>query len=151
MLTKLRICWVALGTILLSLGQQAALAQASKHPLNSLSAAEMKAVVAILKTKQLINQDSRFATMNLHEPPKPAVWNWKPGVPLPNRAAFVVVKQGPQVFEGIVDVTARKVAFWQPVKGVQPGILNEEYELARAWLALTQSGRRQCASGASKT
>jgi len=131
MLTKLRICWVALGTILLSLGQQAALAQASKHPLNSLSAAEMKAVVAILKTKQLINQDSRFATMSLHEPPKSAVWSWKPGVPLPNRAAFVVVKQGPQVFEGIVDVTARKVDFWQAVKGVQPGILNEEYELAR--------------------
>ena len=99
MLTKLRICWVALGTILLSLGQQAALGQASKHPLNSLSAAEMKAVVAILKTKQLINQDSRFATMSLHEPPKPVIWNWKPGVSLPNRAAFVVVKQGPQALK----------------------------------------------------
>ncbi len=117
--------------LLLMVNQPVTPAQQLKHPLDALSQAEITASVETLKAKGLIKADSRFATIHLHEPPKAAVWNWKPGTALPGRKAFVVVKQGSQIFEGIVDIAAKNVASWQEVKGVQPGILAEEYELAR--------------------
>lgn len=120
-----------LAGILLLLTQQVTSAQQPKHPLDALSEVEITAVVETLKKKGLVKENSRFATINLHEPDKAAVWNWKPGTPIPSREAFTVVKQGPRIFESVVDVAAKHVVSWQEVKGVQPGILAEEYELAR--------------------
>jgi primary-amine oxidase len=117
--------------LLLLVTQQVTSAQQLKHPLDALSEAEITASVETLKAKGLVKEDSRFATIHLDEPLKEAVWNWKPGTALPGRKAFVGVKQGPQIFEGIVDIAAKSVVSWQEVKGVQPGILAEEYELAR--------------------
>jgi len=122
------VCLVLLATQQITSAQQS---QELKHPLDSLSEPEIRAVVATLKAKELVKDNSRFATLHLHEPPKAAVWNWQPGAPMPERQAFVVVKQGPRIFEGIVDIPAKNVVSWQEVKGVQPGILSEEYELAR--------------------
>ncbi len=122
------VCLILLATQQITSAQQS---QQSKHPLDNLSGTEIKTVVATLKTQGLVTDNSRFATLHLHEPPKAAVWNWQPGAPMPERQAFVVVKQGPQIFEGIVDIAARNVSSWQEIKGVQPGILAEEYELAR--------------------
>lgn len=111
--------------------QEFTLAYESKHPLDSLSAQEITTVVETLKIKGLIKENSRFATINLHEPPKQAVWNWKQGNSIPQRNGFVVVKQDSQVFEGVVSLTARNVLSWQEVKGVQPAYLDEEYNTAR--------------------
>jgi primary-amine oxidase len=117
--------------LLLLVTQQVTSAQPSKHPLDALSEEEIRAAVETLKEKGLVKEDSRFATMNLHEPPKEEIWNWKPSVPIPGREAFVVVKQGLKVFEGVVDLATKNVVSWQEVKDAQPGILAEEYELAR--------------------
>lgn len=117
--------------LLLLVTQPVAPAQQTKHPLDALSAAEITAAVGTLKAKELVEAGSRFATIHLHEPAKAAVWNWQAGTAIPSRQAFVVVKQGSQIFEGIVDIAAKSIASWQEVKDVQPGILETEYELAR--------------------
>jgi primary-amine oxidase len=39
---------------------------------------------------------------------------------------LVVVKQGPETFEAIVDINARKLASWREIQGVQPNLMDEE-------------------------
>jgi primary-amine oxidase len=65
--------------------------------------------------------------MQLHEPPKEEVLAWKPGQTM-RREAFVVVKQGAQTFEAVVDVNGKKLVSWTEVKGVQPNLTGWEEE-----------------------
>ena len=46
------------------------------------------------------------------------------------RSAFAVIKDGPRTYEAVVDLDAKKVSDWREVKGVQPGILMDEWALA---------------------
>jgi primary-amine oxidase len=102
-------------------------AQTAKHPLDGLSIQEHWAALQILRTAGKVNPDTRFPMMQLKEPPKPEVLAWKPGQPI-RREAFVVVKQGPQTFEAVVDLTAKKLLSWTEIKGVQPPFTDEELD-----------------------
>ncbi|WP_218080176.1 copper amine oxidase [Anthocerotibacter panamensis] len=106
-------------------------AQAVTHPLDALSAKEITATVAVLKASGKVDKESRFAAIMLKEPAKATVWKWQPGQPLAGRQAFVAVKKGPKAFEAIVDLTARKVTDWKEIEGVQPVVVEEEYEMAK--------------------
>src|SRR3712207_9188853 len=77
--------------------------QQPQHPLDELGQAEVERIVATLKSAGKVNDASSFATIRLSPPAKVDVWNWKPGEPPKSRDAFVVVKQGRQVFEGAVN------------------------------------------------
>jgi len=39
-----------------------------------------------------------------------------------------VVKQGPSTFEGVVDVSGKKLISWKEIKGVQPNLTGDEEE-----------------------
>src|SRR3712207_9485388 len=71
------------------------------------------------------SEGARFALLTLEEPPKAEVLAWRPGRPF-GRKAFAVVKDGPKVFEAVVDLDARRVASLEEVAGAQPGVLDEE-------------------------
>ena len=77
-----------------------------RHPLDALTAGEYWAVFETMKASDKLDAASRYAGINLHEPPKAEVLRWKPGEPF-RREALAIVKQGRRTFEAVVDVTAR--------------------------------------------
>src|ERR1700722_15092180 len=100
------------------------------HPMDGLTAPELAASVKALVAAGHADENSRYCMLTLNEPPKAEVLGWKPGDVLP-REAFAVVKNGPLTFEAVVDVSAGAVKSWKPVKGVQPGVLIDEWTTAQ--------------------
>src|SRR5262245_27812506 len=120
---SLLILWVAVSV-------QTLKAQPVNHPMDPLTAEEYAAAVALLKMANHVNDDSRYPMITLHEPVKSKVLQWKPGDPVP-RAAFMIVKHGPQTFEAVVNLTDAQVLSWKEVKGIQPGVLMQEWTSAQ--------------------
>lgn len=104
-----------------------ALAEAPRHPLDALTQEEYWAVYETMKASGKLDDQSRYAGINLHEPPKAEVLAWKPGLPF-RREALASIKQGRQTFEAVVDVTNRKLVSWKEIKGVEPVLIADETE-----------------------
>ena len=107
---------------LLLLASNVAAATAAPHPLDPMSQAELTSVVSVLKGAGHVDDNTRFVFLSLREPDKAAVLKWQPGE-TPKREAFVMIKQGSQAFEAIVDLTQAKLVSWKEIKGVQPALL----------------------------
>ncbi|MEO0532491.1 MAG: tyramine oxidase [Cyanobacteria bacterium P01_A01_bin.123] len=99
---------------------------AASHPMDALSPAEYKTALGILKDEGLVNEDSRYPFIQLQPPPKAAMLDWQPGEPF-ERSAFAMVKQGPEVYEAVVNLTRREVSRWEAIADVQAGILLSEW------------------------
>src|SRR5262245_19548906 len=99
------------------------------HPLEPLSADELRAAVDIVQRMQNLDGRALFETVALHEPDKVTVRNFVPGEAF-TREAFVVVLDRTQqrTYEGIVSLTESRVRSWRHVPGVQPRILAPEME-----------------------
>jgi primary-amine oxidase len=104
--------------------------EAVSHPLDPLSADEIRDTVSVLRDAGLTNTDTLYALIDLAEPPKAEVLAWHPGA-LAGRAAFVVARQNRTVYEGVVDLRTNRVARWQAIAGLQPGIVLAEWETAQ--------------------
>jgi len=115
--------------VLLAMWASPARAQRVKHPLDGLSAPEYWAVYEALQASGKVDSKTRFPLIQLKEPPKQEVLAWSPGLPM-RREARVVVKEGPQTFEAVVDVSGKKLISWTEVKGVQPNLTQDEEEEA---------------------
>lgn len=98
-----------------------------RHPLDPMSWAEHWIVLEVLRDKGHLDADTRFSMVNLREPAKQAVLDWKPGQTMP-RAAFALVRQETRTFEALVDLNNRALVSWQEMQGVQPNWLSEEFE-----------------------
>jgi primary-amine oxidase len=120
--------------------------EAPRHPLDPLSAAEIRATTEALAAARHTDSESRFPWITLVEPAKADVLAWSAGKPFARRA-LAVVKQGPRTFEGVVDVDAKKVVSWKEIEGVQPSILLEEFlavtDIVKAAPAWQQAMRRR--------
>jgi primary-amine oxidase len=99
----------------------------ASHPLDPLTWQEHFAVLEVLQAAGRLNADTQVARVAVKEPDKAKVWAWRPGTAVP-RAAEVVVRQGTGVFEGVVDLDARRVASWTERPGAHamwlPGDFN---------------------------
>src|SRR5690348_6473136 len=104
-----------------------AAAQAPRHPLDGLTAPELWTSYEALQASGKVNPKTRYPLVQLKEPPKAEVLAWKPGQPM-HRATRVVVKQGPQTYEAIVDLDSKKLISFTEIKGVQPNLTGEEEE-----------------------
>jgi primary-amine oxidase len=102
-------------------------AQAPAHPLDALSASEYWTVFEVLKGSGKVDAKSRYASINLQEPPKAEILNWTKGQPF-RREALAVVKQGPATLEAVVDVAARKLLAWRKVEGALANMTRDEFE-----------------------
>src|SRR5262249_17903684 len=100
------------------------------HPLDPLSAKEITTAVAVLREAGEIDAETRFALIDLDEPPKADVLAWKPAQPFA-RKAFIVARRGRTVYEAVVDLVARKLERWEAVPNVQSAILAEEWKEAQ--------------------
>ena len=112
---------------ILAIAAPCLLAEAARHPLDALTFQEYWAVFETMKASGKLTAASRFAGIELHEPPKSEVLHWKSGEPF-RREALAIVKQGRRTFEAVVDVAARKIISWKEIKGVEPVLITDETE-----------------------
>src|SRR5688572_19653602 len=100
------------------------------HPLDPLTAAELEVAAAVVSGAPQFPVGANFATLVLKEPAKSDVLAFTEGAPIA-RQAFAVVLDRPRnrVFEAVVDVTASRMISWSEVKGVQPAVLESEYDV----------------------
>ena len=117
-----------LGCFLSSVTGQAAVDPAS-HPFDGLTAAELATVKQVLEAAGRINENSRFVMVNLAEPDKDQVLDWKPEDELSRRAAAVVFQDG-VVSEAVVDLRQEGVVSWETVPDVKPPMLDEDFLVA---------------------
>ena len=104
-------------------------AAAERHPLDPLTAEEIAAAGKVLRAAPECPADALFATIVLKEPSKNDVLRYKPGAPM-GRQAFAVILDRPRnrTFEAVVDLNTSRLVTWTEVKGVQPVVLEAEYD-----------------------
>ncbi len=102
------------------------------HPLDPLSKEEITATVEVLKANSKVNQESRFSTIVLKEPPKTEVLNYKAGNAF-RREAFAVIyeRAANKTFEATVDLNKKSLISWKEIAGVQPTFLIEDFLLTQ--------------------
>ncbi len=122
-----RLAFIVVAMVAATLTSQQSRAQSAQHPLDGLTASEIWTAYDVLQTSHKVDDDTRFPMVQLKEPPKEEVVAWKPGQPI-RREALVVVKQGAQTFEAVVDVRGKKLVSWTELKGVWPNMPHEEEE-----------------------
>ena len=122
----LLICTSVLSTVL-SAWQPAV--PAERHPLDPLTAAEIDAAGAILSAAPQFPAGALFATIVLKEPPKRDVLAYAPGAPIVRQAFAVILdRRGNRTFEAVVDLGTSRIVSWTAIAGVQPVVLEAEYE-----------------------
>ncbi|HEY5077533.1 MAG TPA: hypothetical protein VIJ48_08530, partial [Acidimicrobiia bacterium] len=97
------------------------------HPLEMLTAEEVKRAVATLRDSGRLPEGALFASVVLHEPAKDVLAQWKPGDRVERRVRAVIVP-GPEcgVVEAIVDLGAGVIEAWEELSAVRPTLLMHE-------------------------
>lgn len=100
-----------------------------QHPLDPLTADEIKTAASLITALPQFPAGSLFSTIVLKEPLKREVLNYRPGVPV-SRQAFAVIldRKGNRTFEAVVDVKTPRLISWSLIKGVQPLVMESEFE-----------------------
>ena len=107
------------------------------HPLEPLTAAEVRFAVAALRDSGKVTPTTRFVSVSLKEPPKAFVHAFAGGDVGP-RSAFTVLfdNAANACYEATVSLADRAVVGWTHVPGVQPTMTtDEQVECERAVLA----------------
>ncbi len=102
--------------------------EAACHPLDPLSAAEIRQAAGIVRGDGRATPTMRFVSVSLHEPPKSELPAGRPGQ-APRREAFVVALDPHEhmTYEMVVSLTAGSVLSWQPVPGARAPVTLGEY------------------------
>jgi len=97
------------------------------HPLDPLSADEIRAAVSILRSQGGLGPATRFVMISLAEPPKPAGLDFGSG-PAPDRAALVITydKAATLIHESVVSLTAGSVVSRVAVPDRFPSYIAED-------------------------
>jgi primary-amine oxidase len=106
------------------------------HPLEPLTADEVRLAVSVLRDSGKVTPTTRFVSVMLKEPPKAAVLS--PGSQPPLRDAFAVLfdNASNSCFQATVSLGTRSVLAWKHVPGVQPTMtIDEQVECEQAVLA----------------
>ncbi len=103
---------------------------AQRHPLDPLGAEEVGAAVRALRTHGPASDHLRFVSVNLHEPAKTELEGDGAGN-IPDRRAFIIVLDLAchRVLEAIVSLRDETLLSCEERRGVQPGIIIEEFIL----------------------
>src|SRR5215475_3657643 len=105
----------------------------ARHPLDPLSADEIRQAVGILAGDGRVSPATRFVSVSLREPAKAEVASFRPGQAF-GREAFIVVLEPREhvTYEAVVSITARSVQSCRPVPGARaPITLGEIAEFER--------------------
>lgn len=100
------------------------------HPLDPLTADEIKTAVSVVKKEKSLTDLARFPDLSLKEPNKVTVLNFKTGEPIDRRVNLTILEPRlNKTYRAIVDVDRGQLLSWKEVPGVQPALLDEEYEI----------------------
>lgn len=104
------------------------------HPLNALSADEIKSAVDGVKRSAHYKKDFRFTAIALRQPKKSEVWNFiYTGKPVSQpREAEVTVLDGKHVIEAVVDLASGKLLSWEPIKDAHGMVLLDDFATVQA-------------------
>jgi primary-amine oxidase len=99
------------------------------HPLNALSADEIKTAVAAVQASAHAKSNLRYTAISLREPKKSEVWDFVfTGKPVSQpRQADVVVLDGKHVIEAVVDLKSRQLLSWEPIKDAHGMVLLDDF------------------------
>ena len=116
------LCWLA------AMGLACRAAPPSPHPLTPLTAAEIRAAVAIFKGSGRLHGTYRFNFIALDEPPKASVLR---DAASPRRAFAVVYdRDANRTYEAIADLTSGQLASWKEIPGAQPPVGENDSTIA---------------------
>jgi len=104
----------------------------SAHPLDPLSADEIRQAAAVLRRDKAVDEAWRFASIELKEPAKDVVRQFDPAAPPPPREARVVCwSRVEQVtYKALVSLSDDTVLSWADVPGEQPNMTIDEWHEA---------------------
>ena len=101
---------------------------AAEHPLDPLSAEEIRQVVAMLRRDRGVGPRWRFASIELAEPSKEAVRGFSPGDALAREAEAVCwSREDGRTYKAQVSIGEDRVLAWEHRPGVQPNFTVDEY------------------------
>ncbi len=99
----------------------------ASHPLDPLSADEIRAAAAIIRSEFPEGGRLRFALLHLEEPPKSKANGFEPGDPISRRVRATLLNRGDgSVHEATVSLADGVIVSSRELCGVQPPILLEE-------------------------
>jgi primary-amine oxidase len=103
------------------------------HPLDRLTEEESAAAVALVRADKRFRARMRFASVNLHVPPKDEVLAFSAGSPFERAVDVVLLNTGDgSTHEVTASITAGGVTSWQRIEGVQPAVIANEFFEAEA-------------------
>ncbi|MGZ4192558.1 MAG: primary-amine oxidase [Solirubrobacteraceae bacterium] len=99
----------------------------ARHPLDPLTAEEIRRAAAVLRRDRGVDGRWRFASIELHEPPKEVVRSWQPGDD-PEREARVVCwnRDDGRAYKARVSLTRDAVVTWAHEPDGQPNMTVDE-------------------------
>ncbi|MBV9334813.1 MAG: hypothetical protein JO243_02890, partial [Solirubrobacterales bacterium] len=101
----------------------------SKHPLDPLSAEEIRQVAAIMRRDQGVGSGWRFGMIELHEPAKAVVRSFSPGDRVAREADVVCWRRGDgHTFKGRVSIAEDRIVAWEHRPGEQANFTNDEFQ-----------------------
>src|SRR5919106_1573488 len=113
------------------------------HPLDPLTADEIRAAVSVVRASGRLGSEVLFIRVFLHEPAKAVVLAFREGDQV-EREAFVLIRdrRARTTSEVIVSLSRREIVSWKELRGVQPPITFDEFleceravQANRAWQA----------------
>ncbi|MGH9966890.1 MAG: primary-amine oxidase [Pyrinomonadaceae bacterium] len=100
------------------------------HPLDPLSAEEIKAAAKVLKESGQFPEEALFSTIVLKEPLKNSVLAFKPGAQFGRQAFSVILdRKRNRTFEAVVDLKTNRLISWSEAKGIQPLVMDAEFKV----------------------
>ncbi|MFY9995119.1 MAG: primary-amine oxidase [Leclercia sp.] len=99
------------------------------HPLNALSADEIKQAVEIVKASPDFKPNTRFTQIALAEPDKAKVWDFVlngTAVDAP-RQANITMLDGKYIVEARVDLKDKTILHWEPIKDAHGMVLLDDF------------------------
>jgi primary-amine oxidase len=98
------------------------------HPLDPLSAEEIRAAAGILRRDHGVGERWRFASIELREPPKQAVRDFDPGHPIPREAEVICWdRDDGRVYKARIALGEDRVTSWQHQPDGQPNMTVDEF------------------------
>jgi primary-amine oxidase len=99
-----------------------------QHPLEPLTADEIRVAAATLRRERQIGEQMRFVRMTLREPRKEQLQSYAEGEPI-DREAFVILRDraARTTYEAVVSIGDASVRSWRQLHGVQPPITYDDF------------------------
>ena len=118
---------VCLSFLLLLVTQQTI---AVTHPMDALTADEIRQTVAILIDKNLADKHSQYPYIGLLEMPKTTLKQWQYGDAI-NRMAKVVLYKDNETYEIKLDLDKAQILSQKLIPNVEPSVMAREWHIAR--------------------